>query len=158
MSFIPGYGGGELRGKVNSSDWSVITGSRDKTMKLFDLQSGMEFRMFKGHVGRVLCCAITSQVVYDPVTHDPLKRTLVATGSWDRSIKIWDLETKEIYHDLGGPDETNTSPNSAGHQNTVQYVCVGGACECVRSVRMRACEMHTPTSARTDSLTLSTCG
>jgi WD40 repeat protein len=38
----------------------VITGSRDKTMKVFDLQSGMEFRMFKGHVGRVLCVAITS--------------------------------------------------------------------------------------------------
>ena len=38
----------------------MITGSRDKTMKVFDLQSGMEFRMFKGHVGRVLCVAITS--------------------------------------------------------------------------------------------------
>ena len=161
MSFIPGYGGGELRGKVNSSDWSVITGSRDKTMKLFDLQSGMEFRMFKGHVGRVLCCAITSQVVYDPVTHDPLKRTLVATGSWDRSIKIWDLETKEIYHDLGGPDETNTSPNSAGHQNTVQYVWGGGrvsVCVVCVCVHVRCSVFHTPTSARADSLTLSTCG
>jgi WD40 repeat protein len=59
-------------------------------------------------------------VDYDPVTHDPIKRTLVATGSWDRSIKIWNLETKEIYHDLGGSEETNTSANSYGHQNTVR--------------------------------------
>lgn len=69
-------------------------------------------------------CADVQVVTYDPVTHDPLKRTLVATGSWDRSIKIWDLETKEIYHDLGGPEETNTSPNSYGHQNTVQCACM----------------------------------
>jgi WD40 repeat protein len=118
--FIPGYGGGELRGKVSSSDWSVITGSRDKTMKLFDLASGMEMRSFKGHIGRVLCCTVTTVTDYDPVTHDPLKRTLVATGSWDRSIKVWDLDTTEILHDLRGPEHSNTSPNSHGHQNTVR--------------------------------------
>lgn len=120
VAFIPGYGGGELRGKVSSSDTTVITGSRDKMMKTFDLSSGMEIRTYKGHVGRVLCCTITTVTDYDPVTHDPLKRTLVATGSWDRSIKVWDIDTQEILHDLGGPEETNTSENSLGHQNTVR--------------------------------------
>ena len=67
---------------------TVISGSRDKMMKLFDLSSGMEIRQFKGHVGRVLCCAVTVIIDYAPVTLDPIKRTLVATGSWDRSIKV----------------------------------------------------------------------
>ena len=94
---------------------TVISGSRDKMMKLFDLSSGMEIRQFKGHVGRVLCCAVTVIIDYAPVTLDPIKRTLVATGSWDRSIKVcvcvcvcvcvwswdrsikvWGLETKEV--------------------------------------------------------------
>jgi WD40 repeat protein len=123
VSFIPGYGGGELRGKVSSSDWSVISGSRDKMMKVFDLSSGMEIRQFKGHVGRVLCCTVTTRMDYDPVTMDPIKRSLVATGSWDRSIKVWDLETKEILHDLGGSESTNTCENSMGHQGTVRDVC-----------------------------------
>lgn len=119
VAFIPGYGGGELRGKVSSSDWNVVTGSRDKTIKLFDLASGMQIRIFKGHIGRVLCCTVATVVDYDPVTQDPVKRTLIATGSWDRSIKVWDLDTKEILHDLGGPEHTNTSMNSYGHSNTV---------------------------------------
>ena len=37
---------------------------------------------------------------------------------------MWDLETKEVIHDLGGPAETNSSENSGGHQSTVRDVCV----------------------------------
>ena len=36
---------------------------------------------------------------------------------------MWDLETKEVIHDLGGPPETNSSENSGGHQSTVRDVC-----------------------------------
>ena len=36
---------------------------------------------------------------------------------------MWDLETKEVIHDLGGPAETNSSENSGGLQSTVRDVC-----------------------------------
>jgi WD40 repeat protein len=59
----------------------VLTGSGDKTSKLWDTQTGAELRTFYGHLN-----VVTS------VTFSPDGR-YVLTGSWDNTAKLWDAQT-----------------------------------------------------------------
>ena len=64
---------------------TLATGSGDKTLKLWNVETGKEIRTIKGHEG----------VVYS-VSFSPDGKTL-ATGSEDKTIKLWNVETgKEI--------------------------------------------------------------
>jgi eukaryotic-like serine/threonine-protein kinase len=60
---------------------TVLTGSKDKTLKLWDLITGKELRTFIGHSGGVCRVAIA-----------PNGRTALS-GSYDKTLKLWDLAT-----------------------------------------------------------------
>ncbi len=63
----------------------VLTGSWDKTARLWDAATGKEIRAFKGHEQPVLS-----------VTFSP-EGMRVLTGSWDNTGRLWDAVTgKEI--------------------------------------------------------------
>jgi WD40 repeat protein len=69
-------------GVVESPDGRrVLSASDDKTLKLWDLETGRELRTLQGHSGRVLGVAMT-----------PDGRRAVSASS-DRTLKVWDLET-----------------------------------------------------------------
>jgi uncharacterized caspase-like protein len=59
----------------------VLTGSRDKTAKLWDAESGKELRTFDGHSGSIECVAFS-----------PDGRR-VLTGSLDGTAKLWEADT-----------------------------------------------------------------
>jgi WD40 repeat protein len=61
--------------------YSILSGSSDHTLKLWDVQSGQEVRTFKGHEDSVtgVCFA-------------PGGKTILS-GSDDHTLKLWDLET-----------------------------------------------------------------
>ena len=59
----------------------MASGSDDKTIKLWNLESGAQIKELKGH----------SYYVYS-VTFSLDGKTLVS-GSWDKTIKIWNLES-----------------------------------------------------------------
>ena len=63
----------------------LVSGSRDKTIKIWDARSGKEILTLTGHIGYVNSVAIT-----------PDSKTII-TGSQDTTIKLWDIQTgKEI--------------------------------------------------------------
>lgn len=61
--------------------WYALSGSNDKTLKLWDIATGREIRTFKGH----------SKMVYS-VAFSPDGRYALS-GSWDSTLKLWDIAT-----------------------------------------------------------------
>jgi WD40 repeat protein len=71
-----------------SCDGKLASGSADRSVKFWDLESNRSLCTFYGHSGLI-----------DAVAFSPNGR-FVASGSWDYTIKIWDVETKELVQTL----------------------------------------------------------
>ncbi len=66
-------------------DQLIISGSYDKTIKIWEKESGKEFQILKGHSHSVNSVAISKDNKY------------IISGSSDKTIKIWETENyKEI--------------------------------------------------------------
>ena len=80
-----------------------VSGSSDKTLKVWDLHAEQEVFTLSGHTNSVESIAITP---------DGKK---VVSGCWDRTLKIWDLQTgQELFSlndDNGGIEYICISPN-----------------------------------------------
>ena len=59
---------------------SLVSGSRDKTVKLWDVQTGGVVKTFCGHTGPVYSVSISSN------------HTMIASGSKDGTICLWDIQ------------------------------------------------------------------
>ena len=75
-----------------SSDGAILaTGSRDRTVKLWDVATRQNIATFEEHTAEV------NSVVFSPVD-----ATLLATGSRDRTVKLWDVATRQDIATLEG--------------------------------------------------------
>ena len=63
---------------------TVVSGSKDKTIKVWNLNTGQELRTLKMHQGYVNSVTISS---------DGQK---IASGSYDKTIKVWNLKTGQV--------------------------------------------------------------
>ena len=67
----------------------LVSGSDDKTVKLWDVQTGGVINTFHGHTDRVQSVSISPDL------------TMIASGSWDRTIFLWDVQTRESLKIIG---------------------------------------------------------
>ncbi len=68
----------------------IASGGLDKTVKVWDAQTGKELFSLEGHAGSVL------SVAYGP------DGTRVASGSSDKTVKVWDARTGQELRTLAG--------------------------------------------------------
>ena len=80
---------GSVRCIVFSSDGtSLVSGSEDKTVKLWDVQTGGVVKTFSGHSDQVWSVSIS------------VDSTTIASGSDDNTICLWNIQTGECYHTI----------------------------------------------------------
>jgi len=58
----------------------IVTGSFDKTCKLWDANTGQLYYTLRGHSTEIVCLSFNPQ------------STIIATGSMDNTAKLWDVE------------------------------------------------------------------
>lgn len=66
----------------------VVSGSRDATLRVWDIVQGKFLHILVGHLAAVRC------VQYDG--------KLVVSGAYDYMVKVWNPETQECLHTLQG--------------------------------------------------------
>lgn len=76
---------------ISPDQSTIVTGSSDRTLKLWDTKSGRLRAIMKGHCGVVTCCEFS-----------PSGKTILS-GSEDKTIKLWDSDTHELKCTLRGP-------------------------------------------------------
>jgi len=74
---------------------SLVSGSCDKTIKLWDMQTGGVVKTFHGHTGYIYSVSIS-----------PDSTTIVST-SGDETIRLWDVQTGECHHIIEQKDGMN---------------------------------------------------
>lgn len=94
----------------------IITGSRDRTIKIWSLKTGRCLATIKQHRGSVLCLKFEKDWDLDPnnaVTEPGLtdwRRGFMVSGSSDHNVCVWDLFACTTGgHERGGLDVTLTA-------------------------------------------------
>ena len=84
----------------------AVSGSSDKSLKVWDLERGVELRSLRGHADTV------EKVVITPDG----RRVVSASG--DKTIRVWDIESGEQLHNLHGSQSiiTNLMLAPDGHR------------------------------------------
>jgi WD40 repeat protein len=97
----------------SSDGASLVSGSRDRTLKLWDVQTGGVVKTFHGHTGGVCSVSISADC------------TMIVSVSVDGTICLWDIQTgechytrkqKQIYHIVFSP----TNPHQLISDGVVQ--------------------------------------
>ncbi|KAJ9089943.1 hypothetical protein DSO57_1007762 [Entomophthora muscae] len=84
LRYIPGHSEGIYC--IQFDELKIVSGSRDDTIRVWDMASGRCLRTFRGHRGSVLC------LQYDG--------NLMVSGSSDSSIIMWELSSGKIIRQL----------------------------------------------------------
>src|SRR5262249_20919423 len=74
----------------------AVSASRDRTLKVWDLESGRELRTLQGHADGVNAVALTPDG----------KRAVSASA--DRTAAVWDIETGELIASFGADSAVGT--------------------------------------------------
>ena len=96
-----------VRSVTFSSDGtSLVSGSDDMTLKLWDVQTGGVVKTFHGHTKYIYSVSIS------------YNHTTIASGSHDETIRLWDLQTGECHHIINQEQDVeyvSFSPTNSQH-------------------------------------------
>ena len=80
----------------------VVSGSGDKTVRIWSLESGQLVRQLDGHTDRVYSVCVTPDGKH------------VVSGSYDKTVRIWSVESGEFVR-FGTSADLNSSQNRVGN-------------------------------------------
>jgi len=68
----------------------LVSGSGDKTLRVWDMDSGRCKQVIKGHTGEVFCVKFI--------------RNTIVSGAADKTLRLWDLESSECLKIMAHPE------------------------------------------------------
>ena len=77
---------GVVRSLAFSSDGMSLVSGSDNTISLWDVQTGGVIKSFHGHTKHIFSVSISADCA------------MIASGSWDRTIRLWDIQTEKCHH------------------------------------------------------------
>jgi F-box and WD-40 domain protein CDC4 len=97
---------------------TLVSGSTDRTVRIWDLTTGRCTHVFGGHTSTVRCLAIVKPEWMDIEGEDGVvrrekwpKRSLIVTGSRDHSLRVWLLpRPDEGEYKCYGNDDNEVDP------------------------------------------------
>ncbi|NES65413.1 MAG: WD40 repeat domain-containing protein, partial [Okeania sp. SIO2D1] len=134
---------------ISNDGKTIVSGSFDKTIKVWNLETGELIHTLTGHDERVLSVNIsndgktivsgsddktikvwnleTGKLIHILTGHDsPVDGVSISndsktivSGSWDNTIKVWNLETGELIRTLTGHDEYVSSVSISNDGKTI---------------------------------------
>jgi WD40 repeat protein len=106
VAVLSGHTGSVSSVTFSSDGTSLVSGSYDNTVKLWDVQTGGVIKTFHGHTRYVYSVSIS------------FNYTTIASGSEDRTVRLWDILTGECHHIISQPSWVNYvsfSPTNSQH-------------------------------------------
>ena len=103
----------------SSDGTSLVSGSDDKTVKLWDIQTGGVVKTFSGHNSYICDVSISVDC------------TRIASGSHDNTVHLWDIQTGECHKTIKQQDTAwylSFSPTDPQHQY-LMFICGGKVCQ-----------------------------
>ncbi|KAK3807633.1 MAG: hypothetical protein J3Q66DRAFT_374382 [Benniella sp.] len=85
-----GHARGVLSVMYSPNGDMIVSGSRDSTVRLWDVETGDTLHILIGHSGTV------SSVAYSP------RGNMIASAGYDKTVRIWDMDTEECRYTLSG--------------------------------------------------------
>ena len=114
----------------------LAAGSRDKSIRLWDIKDFEYLGRLQGHDASVLCLQLDTD------------RGMLVSGSSDSTIKVWDLETRKVVQTLKGHSES-----VLGLQFEGNYIV-----SCSKDCTARIWVLQTPSQSNQPSMNLSSPG
>jgi WD40 repeat protein/serine/threonine protein kinase len=78
----------------------LLTGSLDRTLRLWDVATGDEIRVFEGHIGVVLDVDLSKDGKYAVSSSGDETIGTIGTDAVERTVRVWDVATGETLHEF----------------------------------------------------------
>jgi WD40 repeat protein len=90
LKVLEGHTHGVESVSFSSNDKHIVSGSEDKSVRVWDASTGEMLKVLEGHTHGVSSVSFSSDD----------KR--IVSGSWDKSVRVWDASTGEMLKVLEG--------------------------------------------------------
>jgi len=97
VRIMEGHKGDVYSVAVSPDGKTIVSGSWDHTVRMWDAQTGAPLRTLQGHEDRVSSVAVS-----------PDGKTIVS-GSWDKTVRVWDAQTGAPLRTLQGHEDRVSS-------------------------------------------------